>query len=154
MQMRDSLPIEFSRVIGCQLCTEAHDPSLLRDAVENVPQPGYVGTRYEDKRVLLVGQNPGQCPPRLADRDAEYTLCLRAVRDNPSSPTFASLCAVAEHFIPEWPIHGRYFPLTESGLSLSQIAYCNIVRCRTRGNATPRAAVARRCLGIGSHDSR
>jgi uracil-DNA glycosylase len=49
--------------------------------------------------------------------------------------------------IPEWRVHGNYFPLEESGLTLQDIAYFNLVRCRTLNNSRPRVGVVRNCLG-------
>ncbi|MDQ2774522.1 MAG: hypothetical protein M3Y57_06290 [Acidobacteriota bacterium] len=48
-------------------------------------------------------------------------------------------------FIPMWPVHGGYFPLAECGLDLDEIAYCNLVRCRTVENRTPAQQVAKNC---------
>ena len=144
--MRDDLPTEFARVVSCSRCTRAHSSKLLRDSSENVPQPGYVGRCYANTRLLLVGQNPGLCPSRFAERDAEYTRALRAVRDQPDEPTFEHLRGVLERFVPSWPIHGSYFPLSECGLQLEDIAYCNVVRCRTLGNAAPSTTVVAECV--------
>jgi hypothetical protein len=60
-----SWPTEFARIISCVACSRGTDNSILRDAYENVPQPGYVGENYRNHRVALVGQNenagnPGQ----------------------------------------------------------------------------------------------
>jgi uracil-DNA glycosylase len=38
--------------------------------------------------------------------------------------------------------------LEESGLTLEEIAYCNIVRCRTIGNAQPSARMAKECASV------
>jgi uracil-DNA glycosylase len=50
-------------------------------------------------------------------------------------------------FVPSWPVHGSYFPLEESGLTLNDIAYCNIVRCRTEKNAAPSSRMSYECAG-------
>ena len=144
--MEDDLPSVFAQVVGCSRCTQAHSSKLLRDSSENVPQPGYVGRNYANTRLLLAGQNPGVCPPRFAERDAEYTRALRAVRDQPDAPTFEHLREVLERFVPSWPIHGSYFPLAECGLRLDEIAYCNVVRCRTLENAPPSSRLASECV--------
>jgi hypothetical protein len=47
--------------------------------------------------------------------------------------------------VPSWPVHGKYFPLQESGLTLAEIAYCNLTRCRTKGNAIPSRQMALEC---------
>ena len=141
--MNASLPELFASVIKCQECP-ARGP-LLRDAGENVPQPGFVGSNYREKRVLLVGQNPGVPSPALAAADVVYTAALRRVRATPTEESYADLQATLRAFVPTWPVHGRYFPLAEAGLSLDDIAYCNVVRCRTLANAKPTTSVASTC---------
>jgi hypothetical protein len=136
---------EFARVIACARCTTSTDRNLLRDDVENVPQPGYVGANYENSRVLLVGQNPG-IPKTLAVQDLPYTAALRSLRDEPNAERYEQLTAVLNEFIPQWPVHGNYFPLRECGLTLSDIAYCNVVRCRTISNRAPGKYLSDACL--------
>ena len=135
---------EFAQVIGCGRCSIAGDRHLLRDDAENVPQPGYVGSGYSVSRVLLVGQNPGT-PKTLAREDLPYTAALRALRDDPSPAQYEALDSLLEAFIPRWPVHGSYFPLAECGLSLRDIAYCNIVRCRTTDDKSPGRATIANC---------
>lgn len=49
-------------------------------------------------------------------------------------------------FVPDWPVSGNYFPLAECGLHLNDIAYFNVVRCRTVNNSVPSANLVRNCL--------
>lgn len=135
---------EFARVIGCTRCSIATDGNLLRDAEENLPQPGYVGARYDASRVLLVGQNPAT-PKKLADRDRTYTAALRALRKEASPDRYAHLASVLRDFIPQWPVHRHYFPLAECGLTLDDIAYLNLVRCRTAKDKAPKRALVAQC---------
>ncbi|RPJ48309.1 MAG: hypothetical protein EHM16_03080 [Betaproteobacteria bacterium] len=137
--------IEFARVISCKLCTKATDSNPLRDDGENVPQPGYIGSKYRNVRVLLVGQNPGT-PKSLSAQDLPYTAALRALRDEPTTQRYKELRTVLRTFIPQWPVQNNHFPLIESGLTLDDIAYCNIVRCRTTGDGTPRELLSKQCL--------
>jgi hypothetical protein len=110
-----------------------------------VPQPGYIGEHYGNTRILLVGQNPGRPSARLLEQDRSYTSALRALRDVPTSHRYAELHSILVEFIPLWPINGRHFPLVECGLGLADIAYCNVVRCRTTENAAPDYAVTSMC---------
>lgn len=146
--MQNRLASEFARVIGCQLCTTREFAMLLRDGMENLPQPGYVGPCYGESRLLLVGQNPGKRFPRLAQQDRQYMKALRSVRDQPSAVTYDDLMQILRVFIRDWPIHGSYFPLAECGLELEQIAYCNIVRCRTDHNKQPGVKITRTCMTV------
>ncbi len=137
---------EFARVISCKRCTSGTDRNLLRDDGENVPQPGYIGPHYDKSRVLLVGQNPGMPFKHLIAPDRPYTAALRALRDAPTPQQYSQLSAVLKDFIPAWPVHGNYFPLEESGLSLEDIGYFNIVRCRTLNNRLPGKRLTSECV--------
>jgi len=141
---RSAVHVEFAKIIGCERCNRSTCSKLLRDNLENVPQPGYIGINYEQTGVLLIGQNPA-VPGRLAETDRPYTAALRALRDDPTPETYGNLQEVLGQFIPDWPVHGDYFPLRECGLELADVAYFNFVRCRTAGNAKPNAALANSC---------
>jgi len=143
---------EFAQIISCTRCDKFTCRNILRDTEENVPQPGFIGTRFQEKRILLVGQNPGVPNNSLAIRDRIYTAALRRVLDQKSVESLAQLQEVLSKFIPSWPVHGNYFPLQESGLALDEIAYCNIARCRTEGNKEPSLRMASNCAD--SHFSR
>ena len=138
-------PNEFAQIMHCKKCTLATSKKLLRDQLENIPQPGFIGQNYNRKRIVLAGQNPGVCPPAYAKIDSKYTSALRAVRDTPNQETMGSLYRVLLHTVPGWKV-GDYFPLNECRLSLEEIAYFNIVRCRTMKNSIPGQFVVRNCL--------
>jgi hypothetical protein len=138
-------PFEFAEVIGCARCSRATDSNLMRDSEENVPQPGYIGSAYENKRLLLIGQNPWLPNSALSANDRAYTAALRSLRDDPSEARYAELRLVLDHFIPSWPVQNNYFPLAECGVRLDEIAYLNIVRCRT-GEHAPNANTVDNCL--------
>lgn len=129
------LPEVFASVIACTLC---QPPNVLRDAYQNVPQPGFIGERYKDNRVLLVGQNPALPPRGLLERDRAYTAALRTLCSDPTSHRFTELHQLLAGYVPTWLIHKGYFRLDEWGLDLEDIAYCNLVRCRTAANAQPK----------------
>lgn len=137
--------IEFSKVIGCSICDRLTDPNILRDIGENVPQPGYIGAEYGKFRILLVGQNPGMPQPWQQEKDRTYTEALRALRDARTPEVYRDLQLILDNVVPDWPIHKKYFPLEESGLTLRNIAYCNLVRCRTMHNLAPNARAAGNC---------
>ena len=137
---------EFARVVACTKCTTTTDCNLLRDTAENVPQPGYVGAGYLKSRVLLVGQNPGTSKV-LEVQDRPYTAALRALRDEPTEERYSELRRVLGKFIPQWPITNNYFPLSECGLLLDDIAYCNVIRCRTASDKKPTEYLAKQCVG-------
>jgi len=141
-----SLPAEFAQVMKCTRCTSSTDPYLLRDNGENVPQPGFVGANYAQKRVMFVGQNTGT-PKSLIYEDLPYTAGLRALRDDPTVERYEKLAAILRDFMPLWRILDS-FPLIECGLTLDDIAYCNIVRCRTTDDRAPRRGVSNNCAAL------
>jgi hypothetical protein len=79
-------------------------------------------------------------------RDAIYTAALRQLATAGHKEDYRRLYRVLLQFVPEWPVQRNYFPLTESGLGLEDIAYCNVVRCRTVENAAPANALVQNCL--------
>ena len=143
----ESAHTEFAKVINCTRCNHDSCPKLLRDQGNNLPQPGYVGNRYHETRILLVGQNPGVSTKSLSEADRQYATALNQLGKTESKDGYKLLSSVLDQIIPMWPVHKTYFPLEECGLTLAEIAYCNVVRCRTRSNAAPCASVVRECLG-------
>jgi len=136
----------FAAVLGCSECSQRGDKTILHDVTFNIPQPGYVGPGYWQKRVLLIGQNPGVSPPRFRAQDEAYAQAGCRLRDNPSPDTLKRYQAVLADIIPTWPVQDNYFPLYECGLDLSDIAYFNVVRCRTRGNRVPSSGMVTACM--------
>ena len=143
MNVPPSWPKEFAVVVACERCSSSTDRRLLRDSLENVPQPGFIGDNYWSCRVLLIGQNPGTPKSRLAAAKP-YTAALRALRDDPTEERYQHLHQVLKGGIPQWPV-GNYFPLAECSLTLEDIAYCNVVRCRTTMDALPSERTALTC---------
>jgi hypothetical protein len=149
-------PGHFSAVISCTHCTTQTCSTLLRDSFENVPQPGFIGCHYDRKRVLLVGQNPAITKSEQAlHADMPYTKALRTLRENPTGEALESLLTVARDFMPTWRMTQDYFPLKECGLSLDELAYVNLVRCRTGrldkntnrlGDARPNRKLTQNCV--------
>jgi hypothetical protein len=92
----------------------------------------------------LIGQNPAT-PKALAEKDKPYTAALRALREEPTHLKLKELIRVLDRFIPEWPVHGSFFPLKPSGLTLQDIAYFNLVRCRTINDKRPAASTVLNC---------
>jgi len=119
---------------------------LLRDKQLNPPQPGYIGKSYEKHRLLLIGQNPGICPPSMIAKDTMYMRALIDLANNPTQGNYQALYRILLDFIPEWPVQRNYFPLKECGLGLEDIAYCNVIRCRTVNNTKPNASLTNNCI--------
>lgn len=140
---------KFSQVISCDYCSCNNYPNLLRDDSFNLPQPGYIGTNYKNTRVLLVGQNPGvptYDPSDPGRPDKKYADALITVRDKANAKSMARLKSIEDEIMPTWSVVQRQFPLAECGLQLDDIAYVNLVRCRTKGNAMPGSYITRACI--------
>ena len=136
---------EFSRVISCDYCARNNYPKLLRDDSLNLPQPGYIGSHYQNTRVLLVGQNPGS-PADPSAHDSEFTDTQVALRDKADVRSLTRHKSVLDRIMPKWAVVQNYFPLAECGLQLDDIAYINVVRCRTIKNAKPGRAITQACI--------
>jgi len=132
-------------VVSCKQCPDSI-PSLLRDEDQNLPQPGYVGSDYWATGVLLIGQNPGVVTERFRAQNSRYAHLLKNVRDSPNSETYNKLSAYLREIIPTWPVSGNYFPLAECGLTFDDIAYFNLVRCRTVGNKSVPKSMTSNCV--------
>ena len=119
---------------------------LLRDKLENLPQPGYIGSNYKSTRLLLIGQNPAICPLTKKIKDLIYMTALSCLAKNQTRENYEKLYRILLDFIPEWPVQRNYFPLEECGLNLEDIAYCNVVRCRTVNNRKPNVTLTHNCI--------
>jgi len=137
---------EFRRIYSCIECTSRTSTKLLRDSHDNLPQPGFIGQNYTQTGLILAGQNPGVCPPGLASEDAEYFRTLRKLRDKETPQVMSELMQVLHAFMHKWPIWRTYFPLKECGLELDDIAYFNVIRCRTIKNSAPGKGMIVNCL--------
>ena len=146
MKITGTVAKEFARVISCDYCSRNNYPKLFRNDPSNLPQPGYIGSRYRNTRVLLVGQNPGVYSDRTAADNKEHADAQIVVRDNTDVRSMAKLKNILDRTMPTWSVSENYFPLAECGLQLDDVAYVNLVRCRTRGNAMPGQAITQACI--------
>lgn len=145
MQQQVKWPTEFARVISCRRCSTETCPKFLPHTEKNLPQPGYIGPRYRSSRILFVGQNPG-IPKRLDKLNNKNTNALHALRDEPTEFRYGQLNKVLKDFIPQWDLFKDHVPLVQCGLSIEDIAYTNIVRCRTLKNGTPGQRLFDQCI--------
>jgi len=136
----------FSNVINCERCSLLTASKLVRDKSENVPQPGFIGKNYEKKRVLLIGRNPGACPPSMKTRDLVYMQALLNLGSQQTVHTYDTLYYTLLNYMPDWRICRDYFQLDECGLYLEDIAFFNVVRCRTDKNETPSKSLTQNCM--------
>ncbi len=137
---------EFARVIDCDYCKRNCYPRILLDKSFNLPHPGYIGANYENTRVLLAGQNPGESPERFKSQDTQFAKAKVTLRKNPNDYNAVELKRIQDKIMPTWDVFNNYFPLKLCGLQLDDIAYTNVVRCRTKKNAPPGVRIANACI--------
>ena len=140
--MEQKIIAEFGNVIGCERCATA---DVQRDESFNLPQPGFIGKNFPAHKVILIGQNPGASPDRFADEDKRYADLLLKLRAEQDAAAYSKLYAFLLEFMRKWQVK-NFFPLAECGLDLEDIAYFNLVRCRTQANAAPGRNVTAACM--------
>lgn len=142
----DCIKKDFCDVVACKRCTNHDSKNLLRDDRKNIPQPGFVDKNYEKYRILFVGQNPGI--PSTDDRsckDQKYTQSIRELAKEWNVESYQNFYQLTIDFMGDWPIYKRHFQFHEVGLTLDDIAYCNVVRCRTKNNAALSKTLIHNC---------
>ena len=116
----------FKAIINCRQCSGINN--ILCDDNFNLPQPGYVGKNYAQKRVLLIAQNPGDCQPghKLFDQAQTYARIIKQFSDDIDKKQFDLLNDFLAKFIPTWPLFNK-IPLNEAGITINDIAYINLI---------------------------
>ena len=135
----------FKAIINCRQCSGINN--ILCDDNFNLPQPGYVGKNYAQKRVLLIAQNPGDCQPghKLFDQAQTYARIIKQFSDDIDKKQFDLLNDFLAKFIPTWPLFNK-IPLNEAGITINDIAYINLIHCRTFQNKSVPVKCARNCI--------
>lgn len=132
----------FASVINCRACSICQ---TISRGMMDLPQPGHIGMRY--RGILLVGRNPCVDPTgRWKAQDSIYFKNMSELGQRPDESAYSRLEGFLVEYIKTWPICTRYFPLKECGLELDDIAYVNLVRCRTVGDKTPQKKMTANCI--------
>jgi hypothetical protein len=128
----NAVHVKFVKIIGCEKCDRSTCSQLLRDSWENDPQAGYVGTNYE-----RTGRGSGRsqaCPagsPRKTGHIRQRSEPYETTRRHRTMPSRMTSWA---DLYPTGRSTDATFPLAECGLTLGDITYFNLVRCRTIHN--------------------
>jgi hypothetical protein len=112
-----------------------------------LPQFGYVGSRYEARRVLLLGINPGNGP--RAVRSTGDRTAMPALRRFVTQKTPASFVAAQQAYrsvCEGWAVWGRqcYELLRSSGLDMEDVAFTNALPWRTASQSAFAKHVAKK----------
>ena len=120
-------------------------PHDIRDrphGFDRLPQPGFVGRRYERGGLLLVGQNPGNdaIGKGISESDRlQYGFLIYRLGDardlSKTVEAYNGLMAVlGSEVMPRWSIIRKVVqPLLDGlGMDLDQIAYINLIEFRNR----------------------
>ena len=118
---------------------------LLR-ADDLTPQFGYVGPRYAETRVLLLGISPGNGAETETRSPADARMMPAVVRfaEMPTRENFIAAQAAYRAECETWPVWRRHCKevIGAGKLSLDQVAYSNCLPYRTGSNSAFQDAVA------------
>lgn len=118
---------------------------------DKTPQFGYVGARYRETRVLLMGINPGNGPsdfPTSSDRQLMPALVKFAQQRSPES--FIEAQRAYQSVCRGWDIWKRHCSkvIAAGRLSVDKIAYSNCLPWRTESESGFSGAVAERAAKL------
>jgi putative transcriptional regulator len=137
---------EYKTIMSCDLCIRQADTVILRNN-DNIPQPGHIGNRHEQHRVLLIPQNPGYAKPQRTIQHQRYAEAEKIFLSKPTQDNMENLQSLLEQAMPYWTIYAQVVSplLTRCDLTLADIAYFNAVRCPTINNSTPSTIMVANC---------
>jgi hypothetical protein len=116
-----------------------------------LPQFGYVGSRYENRRILLIGINPGNGPRKqrsTGDETAMPALLHFVTQRTPES--FQAAQQAYRKVCQGWAVWGRQCDelLSAGGLGMEDIAFTNGLPWRTASQAAFSKAVSRKAAQL------
>ncbi len=139
---------EFIDVISCDKCRQENITSILNDDDMNIPQPGFIGKNFWQKRILFIDRNPGPPPVKnglYSSREVNYMKCLRDIGKRKETDTsHGSIRNVFQNYFTKHHIYKEVFQRTN--LTLDDVAIFNVVRCRSFENRQPPKKAFRNCI--------
>jgi hypothetical protein len=126
--------------------------SALLQTHDLTPQFGFVGKRYLEKRVLLIGINPGNGPTNdfPTKGDARMMPALMQFAESPTSENFHQASLAYQEECQAWPLWKRHCNevLGPGGLLFDEIAYGNCLPWRTESRSAFSDNVAQRAAQL------
>jgi hypothetical protein len=114
---------------------------MNRNWADQLPQPGYVGLRYQPGGLLFVSMNPGAGPQDGLSPDDQRQYCaLQRLRDTDEAAApdaFDQLTQVLADIMPGWKIQRNFVApvLRTADLDFTQVAYINLLKWRTKASS-------------------
>jgi hypothetical protein len=114
---------------------------INRNWADRLPQPGYMGLRYQPGGLVFVSMNPGAGPQGglSADDQRQYGALqrLRDADEQAAGAVFDELMQVLAGIMPGWKIHQNFVApvLRAVGLDFSEVAYVNLLKWRTTASS-------------------
>jgi hypothetical protein len=119
---------------------------------DQTPQFGFVGPRYRETGVLLIGINPGNGPSNefRTSGDEAMMPVLAEFCAAPTPESFARASAAYMEECVKWPVWKRHCAevLGAGGLAFDQIAYTNCLPWRTQSQARFDDGTARKAAAL------
>jgi hypothetical protein len=113
--------------------------SALLQADDLTPQFGFVGAKYQQTRILLIGINPGNGPKNdmRTPRDSRMMPALVTFAHDPTKENFANASVACQTECQHWPLWKRHCSeiIGAGKLSLDDIAYSNCLPWRTESRS-------------------
>lgn len=128
---------------------KAETPQIAAD--DQLPQFGFVGPRFSERRVLFLGINPGNGPRSVRNAGDERTMpTLEAFAANPTPETFQRTQNAYREVCEQWRMWGHECSelLQAVGLSIDEVGFTNVLPWRTASTSQFHKSVSRKTASL------
>ena len=138
----------FASIFKCPCYAQCRTRFEALDG-EFQPQPGFIGKRYFEAkcRVVIVAQNPGHASISSHTPDEQHMYALwQSVANTQGAADFDTTMDFIGGFMKTWPIIQRARLQENYSVALEDIAYLNVLKCKTKENQRPSNEIYQTCL--------